>query len=62
MEEIRDEWEHTITRIGRWVDFKGATDIVKAGNYAHDEIAKISGENVTISLEKLYEIKQNNLD
>ncbi len=31
----------------------GATDIVKAGNYAHDEIAKISGENVTISIEKL---------
>lgn len=24
MEEISDEWEHTITRIGRWVDFKGA--------------------------------------
>ena len=24
MEKISDEWEHTITRIGRWVDFKGA--------------------------------------
>ena len=24
MEEISDEWEHTITRIGRWVEFKGA--------------------------------------
>lgn len=24
MEEISDEWEHTIERIGRWVDFKGA--------------------------------------
>lgn len=24
MEDISDEWEHTITRIGRWVDFKGA--------------------------------------
>lgn len=24
MEEISDEWEHTIDRIGRWVDFKGA--------------------------------------
>ena len=31
----------------------GAADIVKTGNYAHDEIAKISGDNVTISLEKL---------
>ncbi len=24
MEEISDEWEHTISRIGRWVEFKGA--------------------------------------
>lgn len=24
MEEISDEWEHTIDRIGRWVEFKGA--------------------------------------
>ena len=24
MEDISDEWEHTIARIGRWVDFKGA--------------------------------------
>lgn len=24
MEEISDEWEHTIARIGRWVEFKGA--------------------------------------
>ena len=31
----------------------GATDIVESGNYSHDEIAKISGDNVTISLEKL---------
>ena len=30
----------------------GAVDIVESGNYSHDEIAKISGENVTISLEK----------
>ena len=29
-----------------------ADEIVKDGNYAHDEIAKINGENVTISLEK----------
>ena len=29
-----------------------ADEIVKDGNYAHDEIAKITGENVTISLEK----------
>ncbi len=31
----------------------GATDINNTGNYTHDEIAKISGDNVTISLEKL---------
>ena len=30
-----------------------AIDIVKAGNYSHDEIAKINGENITISLEKI---------
>ena len=29
-----------------------ATEITKSGNYAHDEIAKINGENVTLSLEK----------
>ena len=31
----------------------GATDITKDQNYAHDEVAKINGENITISLEKL---------
>ena len=31
----------------------GATEIFQSGNYAHDEIAKINGENVTISLEKV---------
>ena len=31
----------------------GATEISKAGNYTHDEIAKIGGENITISLEKV---------
>ncbi|MBR3052214.1 class I tRNA ligase family protein [Candidatus Saccharibacteria bacterium] len=31
----------------------GATTIVKDANYSHDEIAKISGTNVTISLEKI---------
>ena len=30
-----------------------ATEIVKDGNFAHDEIAKINGENITISLEKI---------
>ena len=30
----------------------GATSIDKDGNYAHDEIAKVNGENITISLEK----------
>ncbi len=31
----------------------GATEINKTGNYAYDEIAKLDGENVTISLEKI---------
>ena len=31
----------------------GATEIVKDSNYSHDEIAKINGNNITISLEKL---------
>ena len=31
----------------------GAEKIVKNGNFAHDEIAKINGENITISLEKI---------
>ncbi|MBR2726214.1 isoleucine--tRNA ligase [Candidatus Saccharibacteria bacterium] len=30
-----------------------ADEIVQDGNFAHDEIAKINGENITISLEKL---------
>ncbi len=30
----------------------GAISIDKIGNYAHDEVAKINGENITISLEK----------
>jgi isoleucyl-tRNA synthetase len=31
----------------------GATEISKNDNYSHDEIAKINGENITISLEKI---------
>ena len=31
----------------------GATEITKNRNYAHDEVAKINGENITISLEKM---------
>ena len=31
----------------------GATEINKTGNYAYDEIAKLDGENVIISLEKI---------
>ena len=31
----------------------GAVDIARDANYAHDEIAKIDGNNITISLEKL---------
>ena len=30
-----------------------ATEIIKDANFSHDEIAKISGKNVTISLEKI---------
>ncbi len=30
-----------------------ASELVENGNFAHDEIAKISGENITISLEKV---------
>ena len=30
-----------------------ATEIVKDGDFTHDEIAKINGENITISLEKV---------
>ena len=30
-----------------------ATEIVKDGNYSHDEITKINGENITISLQKI---------
>ena len=31
----------------------GAKEINQTGNYAYDEIAKINGENITISLEKI---------
>ena len=31
----------------------GATSITKDANYSHDEIAKVNGDNVTISLEKI---------
>ncbi len=31
----------------------GAADVTKNQNYSHDEIAKISGENITITLEKV---------
>ena len=31
----------------------GAKEINQTGNYTHDEIAKINGENITISLEKV---------
>lgn len=30
-----------------------ATEFTKNGNFAHDEIAKLNGENITISLEKI---------
>ena len=35
----------------------GATEITKNGNFAHDEIAKLAGENITISLEKLQKLQ-----
>ncbi len=31
----------------------GATEVTKDANYAHDEVAKINGDNITISLEKI---------
>ena len=31
----------------------GTVEVVKDGNYAHDEIAKLGNENITISLEKI---------
>ena len=31
----------------------GATEITQNGNYSHDEVAKLDGENITISLEKV---------
>ena len=31
----------------------GAVSITKGQNYAHDEVAKVNGENITISLEKI---------
>ena len=31
----------------------GATEITKNANFSHDEVAKISGENITISIEKI---------
>ncbi|MBR2709489.1 isoleucine--tRNA ligase [Candidatus Saccharibacteria bacterium] len=30
-----------------------ASELIKDGNFAHDEIAKINGDNITISLEKI---------
>ena len=31
----------------------GTVEVVKDGNYAHDEIVKLGNENITISLEKI---------
>ena len=45
MEEISDEWEHTIARIGRWVDFKGA----------YRTMDKTFMESVWWAFKKLYE-------
>lgn len=44
--EVPEEWKETLTQEVL------ALELTHDGNYAYDEIAKVSGENVTISLEK----------
>lgn len=44
--EVPEEWCETLRNEVL------ATELTAEGNYAHDEIAKVNGENVTISLEK----------
>ena len=44
--EVPAEWRETV------MNEVLATDLGKEGNYAYDEIAKVAGENVTLSLEK----------
>ncbi len=44
--EVPEEWKETLTAEVL------ALELTHDGNYAYDEIAKVSGENVTISLEK----------
>lgn len=44
--EVPEEWKETLAQEVL------ALELTHDGNYAYDEIAKVSGENVTISLEK----------
>ncbi len=44
--EVPAEWRETV------MNEVLAIDLGEEGNYAYDEIAKVAGENVTLSLEK----------
>ena len=44
--EVEPEWQETLKNEVL------AVELVKDGNFAYDEIVKVNGENVTISLEK----------
>ncbi len=45
--EVPEEWRETL------MNEVLARELTSEGNYAHDEIAKVNGQNVTISLEKV---------
>ena len=44
--EVEPEWQETLKNEVLSIE------LVKDGNFAYDEIVKVNGENVTISLEK----------
>ena len=44
--EVEPEWQEALKNEVL------AVELVKDGNFAYDEIVKVNGENVTISLEK----------
>ncbi len=44
--DVPEKWQQTLQ------DEVLATELVQNGNFAHDEIAKVNGDNVTVSLEK----------
>jgi hypothetical protein len=45
--ELNKEWQDLVAAETL------ATEVVYDGNYAYDEVAKVDGENITVSLEKL---------